>query len=92
MGMISPKDGSYQPITAAITHDLQPARRASDVIAYKLADGSVVGYKEFQAYNAARVEILNKLSEDIRKLQEKANIELSEKLVNVMKTNEVRRK
>jgi hypothetical protein len=84
MGMISPKDGSYQPIVATVTHHLGPARKAEDVIAYKLADGTVVGAKEFQAYDAKRKEILSRLVEAQSKLQASANAELAESLKSLM--------
>lgn len=77
MGMISPKDGTYQPIVRHITRDGRPAHKAEDVIAHELKDGSIVGGEEYQAYDEQRKAILGKLAKDKATLDKKANSELA---------------
>lgn len=77
MGAISTKDGKYYPIVAVITRDGGPARKAEDVIAFKLADGDVVGGEAYAAYMKEHRSVLSKLAQDKLKLDKEANDKLA---------------
>lgn len=84
MGMISPKTGKYEPIVATFTADGSPAEKASDVVMFKLGDGTMVGGEQYKAYAALRKKILEEHGNAIEKLNNDKNQKLGAALKGVL--------
>jgi hypothetical protein len=76
MGMINPTTGKYEPITRVITRDGRPSHHAEDVIAYQLADGTIVDFDKAQEYAKARNAIMTETTKARLALEEETRAKL----------------
>ncbi len=72
VGAECPNGHGRQNIVVLITPDASNPRKASDVVAWKLACGCVVGGAEYEQFKAAVAEIELDRADAIRKIEESA--------------------
>ena len=77
MGQQCPECNLYQPQVQCITFNHEPARKATDVIAVKLACGHEVGGEEYERYKEIRKKALSDFHEMKVKLERELNSKLA---------------
>lgn len=72
MGMECPRGHGRQNVLVNITPDASNPRKASDIVAYKLGCGCVVGGEEYEMFKTAVDKIDRVRSDAIRKIDEQS--------------------
>ena len=70
MGRICPECKTHQAFVKTLTADQEPARKAEQVIARKLACGHTVGGKMFNKFQKALAELQHQTAERIAEIKD----------------------
>lgn len=88
MGVECPQCHTHQPVTKVITADGEPPKKATDVMAKKLACGHTIGGAHYNEYVKRVTELDTEVRNKIASIQEEAHTKKSALWATISETRE----